>query len=172
MAFAYIAATGFIDLGQLNNMYLDLIEGAVFTEASVAERYLQAALVIALEYLARRVGHECIINGVDIRDASTELMTQLRFAAEFTWEASTPEELFEFQDAHLWVLYVGALDEQRKMRMGRDVVVLWFGPRQKSQALQTGVKTWSQMRCIAERFLYASFIDPDGSIWFEDLVNS
>ena len=170
MAWFYIAATGFVDLGQLNNMYLDLSSGLVFIEATVAQRHLQAAHAVALEYLCRRIGSECFINGVDVRDASETLIRKLRHSYEIVLRQSTTRDLIDLADSCLWILYVGALCEQRKAKICHSIR-LWFTPRLASQALLMGVTAFSQVQPIFERFLHAQFIDPDESAWFEDLTH-
>jgi hypothetical protein len=113
LVFAYLTANGFMDHGQLNNMYHDLVEGKILEDISSAQRFTLAGMIAALQYTARRVGHDCIINGVDVRDASPKLMEQLGSCIRLSLDMSGARELREFSDANLWMASVGALEEQR-----------------------------------------------------------
>lgn len=144
--------------GVLNDLLIDMYE----MEVDSAERWIQAALTIAAQYLSRRIGIECIINGVDIRDASDELMKQLEYCVR---RFMTLAEV-KFRDAYQFVLYVGTMEEKRKFRVGDE-----FFTRQLSEAARSdGVVAWDEMKRVVSKFLYASFIGPDGSLWFADLV--
>ena len=169
MAFVYIGLRNSMEHGQLINMCFDLLEGRVFQEAGASERYVQAALVIALLYMARRNARECFIGGIDIRDASDELMCQLSHSITLAWTDSSPGDMKRFEDAFLWMLYVGTVHEQKRQETGRAVAV-WFEPRLRYQARLMAVSTWSQMEGIAEKFLCTPLIEPNGWQWFEKMV--
>ena len=178
LVFAHFTASGFMDTGQLNNMYYDLVEAKILEDKSAAERYALAGMIAAMQYLARRFGHDCIINGVDIRDASPMLMLQLESCVRLSLSTSDSRELHEFADAHLWMAYVGAMEEERKRARkkawsfkGKEIPPrVWFTPRFQNQAQLMGVHTWSEVQAIAERFLYAAFVEPDGALWVDELI--
>jgi hypothetical protein len=179
LVFAYFTASGFTDHGQLNNMYHDLFEAKILQDKSAAERYTLAGMIATLQYLARRVGHDCIINGVDVRDASPKLMAQMKSCIQLSLSSSDPPASHEFADAQLWMAYVGALEEERRRAQmkarGRECNMLirrgWFTTRFQDQAQLMGIRLWSEVQTIAERFLHVGFVDPHGSLWVEDLIN-
>ena len=172
MAFGYFAVSGLLGSGQLNNMYVDISENKVMTELSDGERYAQAALVIGMLYTMRRVRGECYMGGVDLRDCSGALMRQLRKSFRLAIDRSTPAELNRFAEAHLWVTYVGALEEigRESHAQKATFVDMWFKERLRLQAMRLEVRCWQRMKEIAQVFLYASFVEPCGETWFEDVL--
>jgi hypothetical protein len=173
LAFIYMSLRTFLEHGQLINLYMDLMEGCEMKSSRPADRYMQAALTVALIYMGRRNAHECYIGSVDVRDASPNLVRELQRTLTLTWDhlASEVESDQEYSEAFLWMLYVGALNEKRMAMTGLPHTV-WFCRRLCEHARACGVKTWSQMRVIAEQFLYTPLIGPDGSIWFDNLLQA
>jgi hypothetical protein len=172
MAFIYLAIHAFIDCGRLINLYMDLKSGQDYDFLSQAQRRLQAALTIGLLYGSRRVGHECAIGGVDVRDASDGLMRELRYSLELMWEEPTTDVELEptlRAEAIIWLLYQGSVFEQRKVE-SELYPDLWFIPRLRQWALKHGVMSWTRMRALATHFMYTPIISPDGSSWFDGLL--
>lgn len=169
MAFIYMSITSFLEHGQLINLYVDLTNGEVLPQADPAERHLQAALIMALLYVARRNAHESIVGGVDIRDAAPQIMRQLKSSSITAWYACSCAQLTEYEAAFLWIFYVGTIEEKRRELSGRETSG-WFATQLWTQAQTMGVENWSQMQCIAKQFLYTNIVDPDGSLWFDDLL--
>jgi hypothetical protein len=173
LAFIYMTIRTFLENGQLINLYMDLIEDREMMSSEPFERYLHAALTVALIYMGRRNAHECYIGSVDVRDASQNLMRELRRALILSWSHIAPEyELSQvYQEAFLWILYVGAVNEKR-MDINGHPHPAWFCGRLCEQASACGVQSWCQMRTIAEQFLYTPLIGPDGIIWFDSLLQA
>ena len=173
MAYLYVAVSSLIDMSRLNNMYHDLVEAGMMAGNRSCETYTQAAMSVALNYLARRMYGDLTINGIDLRDFSAVSETQLKTALRLAFEHSTSEDSLRFAPAYLWILYAGALCEHRKEGFKPSVISLgteWFSPLLARHAQNMGVQTWTHVRRIAEQFLYVNFIEPDGETWFEDLL--
>jgi hypothetical protein len=192
MAYTYSAMTGFIELGQLHNMALDLMEGRVFTTDEAGrridheERCSQAALAIVLAYFGRRLGHECVINGVDVWDAERAWRRRLRTAVEGAWPAHAEQDLRK--NVRLWVLYVGAMDEQvvRYWKNGmqvhscdslndaclHDTEGTWFLRQLRSLALLMKVTSWEKMQAVRAKFSTIKGLVADGSWWYDNLLDS
>lgn len=170
MAFAGLTSRSLYAHARMNEHYLDLIEHKIMEWATPGVRWTQAAIVIALHYLKRRTCGEAVINGVNVRDASPALITQLNLAIEMIFSYCSNKELETYAAAHIWVLYVGAMEELRYS--GKAV---WqFGElcqRLVFRARKNGYVRWQSMRAMLSRFLYADFVYPDGSLWFERLVD-
>lgn len=175
-AYIYFTVTSMTNHGRLHNMYLDLREGKLMQYASSGETLTQAALVLMLIYVAGRIGVEVVINNIDIRDASEKLMSRLWECLEVVSMVSSKEgQVVHFADAYLWLAYIGALEEVRRTQR-RDhgehspTMVTRFRELLSTLCEQRGIQTWMQMKKVAERFLYATFVEPDGEEWFEDLL--
>ncbi|OQU97291.1 hypothetical protein CLAIMM_03243 [Cladophialophora immunda] len=172
-AYIYVTVSALINLIRLNDMFHDLVEAVWMAGASRSERYTQAALSVALNYLTREMFGDLTIGGVNIRDCSAILMGQLRLTFTKAYQSSTVNDRLDFAPAYLWILYVGALCEHRR----RDNILMvdlldefWFSPLLAFQAHLMGVMTWPHMRLVAEQFFYTDIVEPDGVIWFDALL--
>ncbi|KIX95046.1 uncharacterized protein Z520_09356 [Fonsecaea multimorphosa CBS 102226] len=172
-AYIYVTVSAFSNLCRLNDMFYDLVEAVWMAGISKSERYTQAALSVALNYLAREMFADLTISGVNIRDCSTMLMGQLRFTFMRAYQSSTVSDRTDFAAAYLWILYVGALCEHRR----RDDILMvdllnefWFSPLLALQAHLMGVTTWPDMCVVAKQFFYSDIVEPDGAIWFDVLL--
>ncbi|KIW76267.1 hypothetical protein Z517_11013 [Fonsecaea pedrosoi CBS 271.37] len=172
-AYIYVTVSALIDLSRLNDMFHDLVEGVWMASARKPERYTQAALSVALNYLAREMFGDLTISGTNIRDCSANLMGQLKLTFSKAYQSSTVNDRLDFASAYLWILYVGALCEHRNRDSIWKADMLdesWFSPLLVFQAHLTGAVTWPQMRVVAEQFFYVDIVEPDGAIWFDALL--
>jgi hypothetical protein len=179
-AYLYMSVSSLIIMTRLNNLYHDLVEAVRMPDASACERYTQAALCAALNYMMRRMFGDLTIRGVNMRDRSSIQMAQLQAAFTKAYQCSSLSERRDFAAAYLWILSVGALCEQHRGGGGGggggDVFAAvdssdkaWFSTLLLFQAESMGVANWSQIRIIAEQFFYAGIVEPDGVVWFEAL---
>lgn len=170
--FAESVTKGLLDCAQLNHLYLDLADEdqARVIGSSIGQRHTQTALTAAVQYVKRRVGSQAMINGKDYRDANSTLIRRLRLSLLKAYKTCTLEELFELGEAHLWMLFVGTEYEVKMVKELRLVRYSWFAKELSQQAHLMDVVKWSQMRRIAQRFLYAEFVTPNGALWFEKLM--
>lgn len=171
--FAESVTKGLLDCAQLNHLYLDLADedqGRVIG-ASVGQRHTQAALAAAVQFVKRRVGSEAMINGKDYRDANGTIIRRLRFSLLKAFKTCTLTELFELAEAHLWLLFVGTEYEVKIVKDLKLVRFSWFAKELSQQAHLMEVIAWPQMRGIALRFLFADFVEPHGSLWYEKLMD-
>lgn len=169
MAFAGLTSRSLYAHAQMNEHYLDLIENRVLSWTTEGVRWSQAAIVVALHYLKRRTCGEAVINGVNVRDASPALFGQLQIALNKAFEFCMADELETYADAHIWVLYIGAMEELRYSNKPN-----WqFGPLCRLLAAKirhTRYKDWESMRSMAGQFLFADFVHPEGKLWWKDLL--
>lgn len=174
--------TSYVNLGRLLNLYISLreretsaylIEGPV----SAGRRYTQACLALALLYVLRLIGHEFVLNGVDVRDVSDPIMREMHMMLHRALAYSNEDDRRLYGRAQLWIVFMGSLYEQRKMLRGKNVAsgLPYTGPRfteaLKRQAKRLDVKSWEQMQAIAEEFVFTELLTPNGSMWFDEILN-
>ncbi|OAP64137.1 hypothetical protein AYL99_00109 [Fonsecaea erecta] len=179
MIFAWIATKTFHDLGNLINLYVDIMEGKILFN-SEGHRLTQACMVLTLVYESRKRVHEAIIeDGADIREASNVIMPRLAQDMATAMEMMSPVECVHYQEAYLWMLYAGALHEQRQQSKMRwtsfnpkveSTEKPWFTTTLAKHADQMNVTTWAEAKAILRQFLYDDHLEPDGHLWFEDVV--
>ncbi|OAL30899.1 hypothetical protein AYO20_08592 [Fonsecaea nubica] len=176
MIFAWIATKTFHDLGNLMNLYVDIMEEK-FIFQSEGQRLTQACMVLTLIYESRKRVHEATIeDGADIREASYVIMPRLARDMATAMEMLSPAEVVHYQEAYLWMLYAGALFEQRqnsKTRRANPKVKIetteepWFITTLVKHADQMHITTWEQAKAVLGRFVYDPHLEPDGHEWFE-----
>lgn len=166
-SFLYCSIATNVDFCLLNNLYFDLMDGKVMTESSTCERMTQAALAVALLYLHRRLHGDITIAGMDRNDVSQILMASLQKSLRLALKFSNTDDRILYQEAWLWVSYVGALYEHQQ---GRKIKRQTFTPILVSLAQSVDITSWSEMQSIAERFFYFALIDPEQTQWFEALL--
>ncbi|KIW13198.1 hypothetical protein PV08_08385 [Exophiala spinifera] len=168
-AFLYATVQALVNMSRLNDMYHDLVEAVWMADAGDGERYTQVGLAVALNYMTRKLFGDLTINGVNVRDFSAVHMEQLKSALQLAYTSSSPEDYAFFAPAHLWLLFIGASCEH-KGKEKKPLADMWFSPLLMFQARAMGVVSWSQMRALAEQFLYTSALEPDGGLWFVSLM--
>lgn len=170
---AYSTSRSFIDLGRLVNLYVSLVDhgGAYASITTIGQRYTQACLVLAILFTIRSIGHSAIVMGTDIRDKSSIIMSHLGKSFPFA-QCCLEAEKLHYRDAHLWILYIGALHEKRLELAGKKplVGVVSFTELLIHEAQASGVRTWEQMQLIEERFIQTDLLYPQGYTWFEDAL--
>ncbi|EXJ66593.1 uncharacterized protein A1O5_10264 [Cladophialophora psammophila CBS 110553] len=181
MVFAWIATKTFHDLGILINLYVDIMEGRIHFN-SEGHRLTQACMVLTLVYESRKRVHEAIIeDGADIREASHVIMPRLARDMVTAMEMLNLVEWIHYQEAYLWMLYAGALYEQRqKFKVRRTNLNIktesleepWFITTLAKHADQMKVTTWQDAKPILGRFVYDEHLEPDGHLWFEEVVRT
>ena len=174
MIYAYSASCSLVNLGLLINTYTELIDdGGLHTvNMTVGQRYTQACLVLACMFVIRSIGHTAMVMGKDIRDRSPVIMLHLSRC----WSrvlCCTAVEKLRYREAHLWILYMGALYEKRRELSGETR----SGRRGSFQELLSGfarsisVTTWTQMKEIEGKFLQTCLLYPEGYTWFENVLS-
>ncbi|KIX93252.1 uncharacterized protein Z520_11108 [Fonsecaea multimorphosa CBS 102226] len=179
LIFAWMATKTFHDLGNLINLYMDIMEEKI-SFRSEGHRLTQACMVLTLIYESRKCVHEAIIeNGADVREASHVIMPRLAQDMAAAMEILSPVESVYYQEAYLWMLYAGALHEQRqkgKMQRADSNIKLepieeaWFTTTLAKHADLMKVTAWAAAKPILRRFLYDEHLGPDGHLWFEEVV--
>ncbi|KIW69926.1 hypothetical protein PV04_02241 [Phialophora macrospora] len=177
MVFAWTATKTFQDLGVLMNLYMDIVEGIVSFD-SEGRRLVQACMVLTLLFMVRKCVHEAIIeDGTDVREASHILIPRLEQDMITAMEMMTPAEKIYYQEAFLWMLYAGALHEQRQKSRGKHSDARpnspdppWFMTTLARHARQMNVTTWEHAKSILQDFVHDRYLEPDGHLWFEEVL--
>ena len=172
LVFAWTVSHSLVDVGLFVNHYLDvsqlLASNNQDTElTSLGDFYTEASLNLAALCMTRYVGHVAVVNGVDIRDVTPTIMVHLQSSMANALEMSTADELSYYKNAHLWVLFVGALAQQRRAGQRGPFQRSWFQSKLVSMAREAGISTWKQLHKIVARFVYSDVVEPHGSTWFE-----
>jgi hypothetical protein len=172
LVFAWTVSHSLIDVGLFVNHFLDLSQlitskDPVTELRSLGDLYTEASLNLAALCITRYVGHVAVVNGVDIRDVTPTIMLHLQSSMANALEKCTADELFYYENAHLWILFVGALAQQRKARQRGTIEISWFLSKLVSMARGAGIFTWKQLHEIVARFVYSDVVEPHSSTWFE-----
>lgn len=132
LAFSWFVTRSEFVMSSALKLYWDLCEDRLSSDVSISrddgvasgfraraltltpgQRLTQAALTLGVLYYLRVLGHEARINGHDIRDASPAMIRHLRRLMERIARVATPDEKQRYHDAHAWLLYLGAMHEER-----------------------------------------------------------
>ncbi|KIX99202.1 uncharacterized protein Z520_04778 [Fonsecaea multimorphosa CBS 102226] len=182
LAFAWFATQSEYTMSKLLKIYFDLRGGRHssqhHTEAqqvlAPGQRLTQIGLALGLLFYHRVLGHETKINGQDIRDSSPEIIRHLRAVMQQISIVATEEEQQKYSEAHAWLYFLGAFEEERKGTSPKDT---WFRRRlaehvnlSKEKGWNTS-SSWKDYRRIFHSFLYSNWAYPSGSTWFERVVS-
>jgi len=172
--FGWVASRTLIDNGRLLNDYLDLKEcGRKWPDLTAGILYTRAAMNLAMLFSMRTVGHVAWIQGVNIREASHLWAFQMHDMILKALQRSSPEELRQYQEAHLWVLFLGALFLQQQSSNQiyvPDLDQLRYAELLVLECRTAAIKTWSRMRELLVQFSYCDMLSPHGSTWFEKVL--
>ncbi|OQV02195.1 hypothetical protein CLAIMM_07432 [Cladophialophora immunda] len=157
-------------IGTAMNLFLDLRDNKYQDlEFTPGERLTQAALALALVFQFRSMVHATRINGIDYRDCSASIMSQLRATMIEVFASCTDHELHEFAGAHLWILFMGTFWEQRSKATPENESG-WFREHLIDYALANKKATWTKLKPVLERFAYSDWEQPNGADWFDDVA--
>lgn len=172
LSFAWFVTQSDWGMRQTLSVSLDLREDKYSSQAwAEGVRLTQAALGLAVLYYGRLLGHDAVINGVDIRDASPTIMAHLQAVMTQVLAKCSGEELDAYVDAHAWILFVGSFYEQRNQKNpGRRSLARWFQHRLAEHAVRHKRESWTLARRTFESFHYFDFIEPHGSQWYEEVI--
>ena len=171
MTFGWFTTVSIYGLGQTIKVYHDLMDarGPNFSEGTIGD-VTEAALALGLLYFHRAAGHGVSINGVDFRDASQYILSHLRQVLKVLFRNRKKDSLEEFEDAYLWLLYLGAFNEKSGIASSPGPAPTWFQSQLVTWAIETGKTSWNDLHSTLERFLTNDWSLPVGSEWFEQLV--
>lgn len=178
----------YVDKGRLINLCIRLINDTHSVDGALSRgrRYTQAALTLNSIFMLRSWGMAAELNGKDLKDVSPILMSHVRTYAKRMFACCTPMELAHYRDAHLWVLYGGAVWEHRqlfaKAKLGDDKAPTlaisykqpqnWFSLRLAQFCKNHGVCTVEQLLEIESRFIQTDLLKPRPHTWFEHVIAS
>ncbi|KIV93016.1 hypothetical protein PV10_04261 [Exophiala mesophila] len=172
LSFAWFVTKSDWGMRQALSASLDLRDDKYSSQVwSEGVRLTQASLGLAVLYYGRLLGHDAVINGVDIRDISATIMAHLQVIMTQVLAKCSDEELEAYVDAHTWILFVGAFIEQRnkKKNSGRSQV-RWFQHRLAEHAVRHKRESWLLEKSTFESFHYFDFIEPNGAQWYEEVI--
>jgi len=112
-----------------------------------------------------------MVMGTDIRDASPVIMKHLR-ESMLPALCCTIDEKLRYREAHIWVLYIGALYERgvELADTGLPTRTTSFQELLVREAREMGIMTWKQMQVIERKFMQTDLLRPQGYTWFESVV--
>lgn len=174
----WMATITLCDMGILVAVHLDLTENAGDCW-TVGKRYTEAALAIALLQILRKSMHSMTVDNIaDRRDYSHIIIPKLRATLEKAQQSTTVEEQLYYQEAYLWMFYIGAHYEQR-LRKKFDVRRIpaaqdqWFSGKFVEQAHNLGFRTWSRVESVLKMFVVNPYLYLGQSLetWFHDKID-
>ncbi len=159
-------------IGVALELFFDLTD-CVYPETgfSIGHQSTQAALSLTLVFQFRSMAHGTKIYGVGIRDHSATIMMHLRRVMTDVFASCTSQELEEYADAHLWILFMGAFWERRNRgTSSTEGEPDWFQQQLVEKALLRKKATWAKLEPTLKRFAYSSWEEPNGAEWFDDVA--
>lgn len=187
-----IAARSLVLEGQLLNLYVDRtvkLSGNSTTKQSsrvnnTAKRsslppptpstYLEICVILAGLSWLRRAGHH---EGFREKSISPHQLPQrnvydtgpqIHKAVKHALSKAGVPEMTSHPVLFLWVLYVGAVIEQRQgMIMQADLEATWFNRMFVEQAERMGLHSWSEVERVLGEILYRADISPAARHYFE-----
>jgi hypothetical protein len=170
LVYTWFAMKGVWAIGTGMNLFLDLTKHVQpDLDVTSGQRLTQAALALALVFQSRSMGHGTKINGIATRDYSASIMSHLRPVMMEVFRSCTEQELREYADAHLWILFMGAFWEQRSKGTLREEPD-WFQEQLVENALLSKKAAWAKLEPVLRRFAYSNWEEPNGSEWFDDVA--
>lgn len=178
--YIYTASRNMVSYGRLLNLYRDLVdEKEVEGVSTLGQRYTQATLTLAY-LLLEQVLTAVHVNAVNVRDATKTLTDQMLTSFVTAHSLCTPQERRKYAEAHLWVLFVGAMYEFRRVRQellyraagAGDRIDSITSPLQQllvEHLKRNKVSTLKQMQSIAATFIHDERIFPSENVWFESI---
>jgi hypothetical protein len=175
----FIRYVVYVSLARLLHHYLDAesLRGKHTLNPTMAGRaqvqaYISLAAILWVRHVA--TGDNYNADG-DINQAvTTEILDTLRARVEESdWMVS--KEMQGYDNARLWAIYVGAYLERalvaRTLSCYSDSEN-WFNVRLADQARAMGLISWESVRERLLLFLHTDVLQPHGSSWFPQLMES
>lgn len=172
MLYGWITTKTLYDMGLLVNFYTDLLEGKTLVKTK-GKRLTEACMAVTLLHILRKSIHEAPLDGIDIREASDVIIPRLEKNMEDAMSILTRAERLYYDEAYLWMFYVGAQYEQgRKSEMKDTYSRGWFTRMLAKHARQSNVRTWADVKKILVKFIYDKNLKPEGHLWFEKAIGT
>jgi hypothetical protein len=176
LVYAFTASKSLVDQGRLTALYNDLIkpDSALASTMTAVQRYTHACLCLCVLLATRAFGHDAFVGGRNIRDRAPIFMYHLRKCWSMV-EKNDAREEGKYQEAYLWILYHGALFEQRSRIIQESTGHVlsgldFFQTKLVDKAKLASVTTWEEMSAINARFLASPLLCPSGDLWFDTLM--
>jgi hypothetical protein len=170
-AYSWMATKGLWGHGTAIRVFHDIRDvcGSDFALGSV-EQLTQAALALGHIYYVRIEALSVTIRGVVFQDASEMVMSRLKLILSRLLTLFPTDQLVEYHDAHLWLLYLGAFYEKRASISAEEHDRSWFQQNLIQMARTLRRTKWNDLVPILDRFLHRNWLEPRGLGWYEDLV--
>lgn len=175
----WMATITLCDMGILVAVHLDLIEN-MDNSWSIGKRYTEAALAIAVLQILRKSMHSMTVDNIaDRRDYSHIIIPKLRATLEKAQRSTTLEEQSYYQEAYLWMFYIGAHYEQRLRKKSRIVRTpaaeeQWFSGKFIEHSHALDFRTWAKVERILQMFVVNPYLYLGQSLeaWFHNEINN
>ncbi|KAJ9502740.1 hypothetical protein H2202_001862 [Exophiala xenobiotica] len=181
LVYGWIATRTQHDVGVLLHLFFDLIEGKTSTRTA-GQQFTEAAICLTLAHCIRKsvLAAQMENSGIDIREASHAIMPRLATTLQSAFSVVAPDERPVYDEVYFWMFYVGAMFEERQKASKRPIWLrnkngssgLWFSKLLARHASNLGVRTWSDAKRILEKFVYDRHLQPEGHLWFEDVLST
>jgi hypothetical protein len=181
LVYGWIATRTQHDVGVLLHLFFNLIEGKTSTRTT-GQQFTEAAICLTLAHCIRKsvLAAQMESSGIDIREASHVIMPRLASTLQCAFSVVTRDEHPVYNEVYFWMLYVGAMFEERQKASKRPIWVRnvngtpcqWFSKLLARHASNLGVQTWSDAQRILEKFVYDRHLQPQGHLWFEDVLST
>ncbi|KAK5238426.1 hypothetical protein LTR47_000169 [Exophiala xenobiotica] len=181
LVYGWIATRTQHDVGVLLHLFFDLIEGKTSTRTA-GQQFTEAAICLTLAHCIRKsvLAAQMESSGIDIREASHAIMPRLATTLQSAFSVVTRDEHRVYNEVYFWMFYVGAMFEERQKDSKRPIWLrnktgisgLWFSKLLERHASNFGVQTWSDAKRILEKFVYDRHLQPEGHLWFEDVLST
>jgi hypothetical protein len=189
----WVLGRSYINQGRLVNYFLDVRQTLGMlgfrqaTSTSITKIthdelfwYTQSCLALGMLYFLAPLGGDPSISGQPLLPTCKTLLLHLRATMAMVLRAwvdlsgeSEPDLLHEFQNAHLWALFLGAQGEQRDSKTYPDPTKAWFNRALGSFLTRIRMSSWEMIREKLTLFIYSDFIMPNGSDWvWKVMVNT
>jgi hypothetical protein len=135
--------------------------------------YNQCSLALGLLLFFNPLGGDPVISGRPLLGIKKTVFSHLHTAISAVLKTSfadtdikvDPDLIYKYQNANLWVLFLGAQVEQGDSKKYPDPYKAWFNVMLRSLAQQMGLFTWPMIRKILTLFIYSDIFGPHGSTW-------
>jgi hypothetical protein len=167
-------ASSFLFHSRMINHYLDTqdeLEHEELCDEAKSQLFARQCLALTAVQLRRWIGYAPQIMGVPIYD-NDRFMNALKHALEQCEASSARANTEKYLNMMVWALYVGALVERGPVLEQMPTSQQWFNSKLAELAIEAQVISWNSLKAILKRFLYEESLMSQGSVWFEEHIQS
>jgi hypothetical protein len=181
MTFVWVVTRTFVDMGNLLNLYVDIMENNVGFDSEI-EKLMQVGIVLTTVHMLRKCIHSAELEeGMDIREHSHTIVPRMARHFKSALALMNDADKEHYQDAILWMLYIGTTYEKHFKDKARtttreldasDSNELWFTTTLRQHCEDLDITSWAQAKEIIGTFVYDDRPAPNGSFWFNELIGA